>query len=155
LYRLDERLRSDVFCFNSIPAEESWVREWEVSEACLFIPKGSLHLLLLTTIVLTTTRRDLVVATEREPGLVRPYTAYDPCGSTVKAEGCSVPGHRTGGEQRPDFRSTVIEVGLVEEGESGLRCGKTVRCVRGAYCLTYCLAYCCVKHAHVSQTLLA
>jgi hypothetical protein len=63
-----------------------------------------------------------------------------PCGSIVKAEGCIVPGHRTGGEQRPHFRSTVIEVGLVEEGESGLRCGKTVRCVHGAYFLAYCLA---------------
>jgi hypothetical protein len=28
----------------------------------------------------------------------------------------------------------------VEEGESGLRCGKTVRCVHGAYCVAYCLA---------------
>jgi hypothetical protein len=45
-----------------------------------------------------------------------------------------------GGEQRPDFRSTVIEVGLAEEGESGLRCGKTVRCGHGAYWLAYCLA---------------
>jgi hypothetical protein len=58
-----------------------------------------------------------------------------PCGSVVKADGRDAPGHRTGGEQRPDFRSTVIEVGLVEEGESGLRCGETVRCVHGAYCL--------------------
>jgi hypothetical protein len=37
-----------------------------------------------------------------------------------------------GGEQRPNFRSTVIEVGVVAEGEYGLRCGKTVRCVHGA-----------------------
>jgi hypothetical protein len=28
----------------------------------------------------------------------------------------------------------------VEESESGLRCGKTVRCVHGAYFLAYCLA---------------
>jgi hypothetical protein len=50
--------------------EESWIREWELSEACLFIPKGSFHLLLLIAIVLATTRRDLVVATERGPYLV-------------------------------------------------------------------------------------
>jgi hypothetical protein len=52
-------------------AEESWVRDRGLSEACLFIPKGSFHLLLLITIVLATTRRDLVVATERGPCLVR------------------------------------------------------------------------------------
>jgi hypothetical protein len=63
-----------------------------------------------------------------------------PCGSTVKAEGCIALGHRTGGEQRPDFRRSVIEVGLVEEGEAGLSCGKTVWCVHGVYCLAYCLA---------------
>jgi hypothetical protein len=73
------------------------------------------------------------VAAERGPCLVGPYTAYDTCGSIVKAVGCIAPGNRTGGEQRPDLRSTVIEVGLVEGGESDLRCGKTVRCVRGAY----------------------
>jgi hypothetical protein len=53
------------------PSEESWVRERELSEACLFIPKGSFHLLLLITIVLAATRSDLVVATERGPYLVR------------------------------------------------------------------------------------
>jgi hypothetical protein len=31
--------------------EESWVREWELSEACLFIPKGYFHLLLRIAIV--------------------------------------------------------------------------------------------------------
>jgi hypothetical protein len=51
--------------------EEGWVREWELSEACLFIPKVSFQLPLLTAIVLVTTRRDLVVATERGPCLVR------------------------------------------------------------------------------------
>jgi hypothetical protein len=48
---------------------------------------------------------------------------------------CITPGHRVGGGQRPDFRSTAIEVGLVWDGESGLRCAKTDRCVHGAYCL--------------------
>jgi hypothetical protein len=51
--------------------EESWVRDRGLSEACLFIPKFSVHLLLLITIVLATTRRDLVVSTERGPYLVR------------------------------------------------------------------------------------
>jgi hypothetical protein len=35
---------------------QSWIREWELSEACLFIPKGRFHLLLFITIVLDTTR---------------------------------------------------------------------------------------------------
>jgi hypothetical protein len=51
--------------------KDSWGREWELCAACLFIPKGSFHLLLLITIVLITTRRDLVVAAERGPCLVR------------------------------------------------------------------------------------
>jgi hypothetical protein len=51
--------------------EESWVREWELSEACLFVPKGSFHLLLLIAIVLATTQRDLVVVTGRGPCPVR------------------------------------------------------------------------------------
>jgi hypothetical protein len=34
-----------------------------------------------------------------------------------------------------DFRSTAIKVELMRGGESGLRCGKTVRCVHGANCL--------------------
>jgi hypothetical protein len=40
--------------------DESWVGVWVLSEACLFISKGSLHLLLLVAIGLTTVRRDLV-----------------------------------------------------------------------------------------------
>jgi hypothetical protein len=40
--------------------EESWVGVGVLSEACLFIPKGSFHLLLLIAIVLALTRRDLV-----------------------------------------------------------------------------------------------
>jgi hypothetical protein len=55
----------------TIVCEESWVREWELSGACLFIPKGRFHLLLLIIIVLATTQRDLVVATKRGPCLVR------------------------------------------------------------------------------------
>jgi hypothetical protein len=52
-------------------SEESWVRDRGFSEACLFTPKGSFHLLLLITLVLATTRRDLVAATEKGPYLVR------------------------------------------------------------------------------------
>jgi hypothetical protein len=51
-------------------SEQSSARDRGLSEACLFIPKG-IHLLLLITIVLSTTRRDLVVATERGSYLVR------------------------------------------------------------------------------------
>jgi hypothetical protein len=51
--------------------EEIWVGVGVLSEACLFIPKGSFHLLLLIAIVLVTTQRDLVVATKRGPCLVR------------------------------------------------------------------------------------
>jgi hypothetical protein len=58
-------------CASRSVAEESWVRDRGLSEACLFIPKGSVHLLLLITIVLAATRRDLVVSTERGPYLVR------------------------------------------------------------------------------------
>jgi hypothetical protein len=58
-------------------AEESWVREWELSEACLFIPEGSFHLMLLIAIVLATTRRDLVVAMGRGLAQCGPYTTYE------------------------------------------------------------------------------
>jgi hypothetical protein len=51
--------------------EGIWERDRGLSEAFLFIPKGSFHLLLLITFVLVTTRRDLVLATERGPCLVR------------------------------------------------------------------------------------
>jgi hypothetical protein len=52
-------------------SEKSWVPEWELSEACFLSRKGSFHLLLLIPIVPVTTRRDLVMATERGPCLVR------------------------------------------------------------------------------------
>jgi hypothetical protein len=39
--------------------EESWVEVGVLSEACLFIPKGSFHLLLIIAIGLTTVLRDL------------------------------------------------------------------------------------------------
>jgi hypothetical protein len=64
-----------------------------------------------------------------------------PGGSVVKAEGCIAPGHRTGGEQRPDFRSTVIEVGLVEEGESGFRCDVPCAHISFSFHTTYNLSY--------------
>jgi hypothetical protein len=107
--------------------EESWVRERKLSEACVFVPKGSFHILLLIAIVLATTRRNLVVAsrTQRMTGVV---TSQGRNGALLRAI-------ESMGRVASDFRSTAIKVGLVWEGESGLRGWKTVRCVHGAYCL--------------------
>jgi hypothetical protein len=57
--------------------EESWVGVGVLSEACLFIPKGSFHLRLLIAIVIALTRRDLVMATGGGLAQCGPYTAYE------------------------------------------------------------------------------
>jgi hypothetical protein len=54
--------------------EESWVRVGVLSEACLFLLKGSFYLLFLKAIVIALTRRDLVVATGRGLAQCGPYT---------------------------------------------------------------------------------
>jgi hypothetical protein len=48
-----------------------------LSEACRFIPIGSFHLMLLTAIVRTTTRRDLVAPARGGLAQCGPYTTYD------------------------------------------------------------------------------
>jgi hypothetical protein len=45
-----------------------------LSDACLFIPKGSFHLLLLTAIGLTTVRRDLAAVAGDTRQRFAPYT---------------------------------------------------------------------------------